>query len=1398
MTAISKCNLKNIFGLEPASIRNEVDTFVSSLKMWLKRRTSRAPKSSSSNNCWWEKISDTGLVLPFNNVKVFDSHDNYATYMSKRRKLQLFQRLLKKEFAILGKDAIEWLDKNHGTAKDKKSLQKLAYVIDSTFDKKTERVFPFGNAWQDYTTNYEVSKIHFVAKFKASKLLQIFMYFCMWPSDMDFDPWLKLHSEYLIILNEECNLYNRDCFSRLEEYIKREAVVFIPNVQNNGKNKVKDITQDTLDKLNHCRITSYDFISNCNALFNFGESYLWKDSLHDKQRQYLSDFLTRFKLFSRRLFVQGTPVAFTDSLNNDIHDGFVVSVFSGFDYNHTTNITTTTKSKSQSQNNYDYIHKNNNRVISVAVAGPQSSGKSTLLRRLFGIDARVSAGKTTKGINCCRVELNTHKDDLANVDLMLVDTEGINSIEASTKSENSLDNRKRNNKIMLAALASSSVFLLNIMKEPRDAQLLDVILWAYEKLDLKSANKKQLSNIRFIFVIRDVQEYSDPSWLEKQKRKVNNYLNESIKLAPKYIDNEFNSIDTIDDLIGKPEYFAMPSAFDTNDAPNPQFSKRCVELRQKILGHFNLDAHTRNSISGIRGILSRSNNSPNRPNTVSNKYNNLEYKNSLQWSKTMISIWRSIIRLENVLCVSDFRDQAMIKVLRKQVKICLNKLRERVSEEMDKIIKQALHSSDDHAQRCQTFASLLIDLVNKEKEKLMQSFDDNETLNALEISDDIIESYKQEFSNQVNIAIDERKKQFDYKSRALAALAIDNHIILLLDNLINELKNEQLKDDKRIYERYKATMDKIKEDYRKDNSKNRIQTRVEKRFDKAYETHVIKPNILQGKQPSSLKSLTEATKVLTAKDAKTSSKLLPNQRQRKSSRLKDQIQSRVASWVQQHITNPERYSIIDEKKEYKDDQHNKNDSVYGLDASDTYYHENWDDAHAWCEIFDTLDNFMNLWDQAHYKQLKISEEYRCEAHMLLRREIISKVVKLHLKKIKRDVERIEKIQKERYSWFEESVQTIRDDIGVAKYVCEQLQMDIELSVKGEIDSFVYNAIESNCKYQESKVFLQNTFNEAFDKRTGTAQKAMTFINNQASMMKNAFDSQVMTVKNNLLNDMTLRDHKTQWIQSAIAKICQFLDEMDENSGKDAENKDEDDNNEETFTAINVRKFLIDRGIQIRIQWFGLLITKCPTFVKGLKEELNKLTPNDILKDDSFASQFDRSFRNNRSIFYKRLLGCMKFCPYCNAKCQLEHGHKGRCQTNNHFLLAFAGHYNAKTNKLRINVCCSQSNAKQNWTDKTKTWNKVVTFVNKMIDVSKLYDESQSWDDHVRRHNPQWHPISPANFDKENVQLMLFSFFNKGLQKELLDKYNNNDSKRTLIAATKKDVECKDDINTNSY
>lgn len=117
----------------------------------------------------------------------------------------------------------------------------------------------------------------------------------------------------------------------------------------------------------------------------------------------------------------------------------------------------------------------------------------------------------------------------------------------------------------------------------------------------------------------DVQEFTKDAWLDEQKKVIQTHLKESLMASPLYNNPNATPIESVEEVIGDPLYFAMPSAFADNGEPNPQFSARCVELREEIFQHVN----------------------------SANEYSS--YDNAVDWSKQMKFIWDEIVKFEDTL-----------------------------------------------------------------------------------------------------------------------------------------------------------------------------------------------------------------------------------------------------------------------------------------------------------------------------------------------------------------------------------------------------------------------------------------------------------------------------------------------------------------------------------------------------------------------------------------------------------------------------------------------------------------------------------------------------------------------------------------------------------------------------
>ena len=86
--------------------------------------------------------------------------------------------------------------------------------------------------------------------------------------------------------------------------------------------------------------------------------------------------------------------------------------------------------------------------------GPQSSGKSLLLNTLFGAQFLSSAGRCTRGVYGCLLDI---KNSDRYKKILLLDTEGINSAEAT---DDSYDKR-----VIFYALSVSHIVLICNLKD---------------------------------------------------------------------------------------------------------------------------------------------------------------------------------------------------------------------------------------------------------------------------------------------------------------------------------------------------------------------------------------------------------------------------------------------------------------------------------------------------------------------------------------------------------------------------------------------------------------------------------------------------------------------------------------------------------------------------------------------------------------------------------------------------------------------------------------------------------------------------------------------------------------------------------------------------------------------
>ncbi|KAK9978615.1 hypothetical protein ABG768_020359 [Culter alburnus] len=220
------------------------------------------------------------------------------------------------------------------------------------------------------------------------------------------------------------------------------------------------------------------------------------------------------------------------------------------------------------------------RVFVLSVLGLQSSGKSTMLNAMFGLQFAVSAGRCTRGAFMQLVKMSDEMKTQMNFDyILVVDTEGLRALELAGRST-----RHHDNELATFVVGLANLTLINIFGEtPSDMQdILQIVVQAFMRM------KKVRLNPSCVFVHQNV---SDVTAVEKNmegRRRLQETRDEMTKLAA---EEEGYDAECFSDVIrfdvqNDVKYFAQlwegspPMA-----PPNPNYCENIQELKKTIMSH---------------------------------------------------------------------------------------------------------------------------------------------------------------------------------------------------------------------------------------------------------------------------------------------------------------------------------------------------------------------------------------------------------------------------------------------------------------------------------------------------------------------------------------------------------------------------------------------------------------------------------------------------------------------------------------------------------------------------------------------------------------------------------------------------------------------------------------------
>ncbi|XP_024425111.2 interferon-induced very large GTPase 1-like [Desmodus rotundus] len=219
----------------------------------------------------------------------------------------------------------------------------------------------------------------------------------------------------------------------------------------------------------------------------------------------------------------------------------------------------------------------NKRLFVLSILGLQSSGKSTLLNALFGLQFTVSAGRCTRGAYMQLLKVDEIFIEEFGFDFVLVvDTEGLRAPELSNKSKN------HDNELATFVIGLGNLTLINIFGEnPSEMQdILQIVVQAFMRM------KPVKISPSCLFVHQNVGELTAKDQTMEGRRQLEQRLDEMTAIAAEL--EQCSDVTRFTDVIKfdiNTHVYYFAHLWDGNPPmapPNPRYSHNVQELKSKI------------------------------------------------------------------------------------------------------------------------------------------------------------------------------------------------------------------------------------------------------------------------------------------------------------------------------------------------------------------------------------------------------------------------------------------------------------------------------------------------------------------------------------------------------------------------------------------------------------------------------------------------------------------------------------------------------------------------------------------------------------------------------------------------------------------------------------------------
>ncbi|XP_016384648.1 interferon-induced very large GTPase 1-like [Sinocyclocheilus rhinocerous] len=220
------------------------------------------------------------------------------------------------------------------------------------------------------------------------------------------------------------------------------------------------------------------------------------------------------------------------------------------------------------------------RVFVLSVLGLQSSGKSTMLNAMFGLQFAVSAGRCTRGAFMQLLRMSDKMKTEMNFDyILVVDTEGLRALELAGRSI-----RHHDNELATFVVGLGNLTLINIFGEntAEMQDILQIVVQAFMRM------KKVRLNPSCVFVHQNVSDVTAGERNMKARRRLQETLDEMTKLAAKeevYDEECFSDVIRFDVQKDVKYISQLWEGNPPMAPPNPKYCENIQQLKETIMSH---------------------------------------------------------------------------------------------------------------------------------------------------------------------------------------------------------------------------------------------------------------------------------------------------------------------------------------------------------------------------------------------------------------------------------------------------------------------------------------------------------------------------------------------------------------------------------------------------------------------------------------------------------------------------------------------------------------------------------------------------------------------------------------------------------------------------------------------